>query len=184
MAGFGAPVAITAAILIQLGFKPLHASAFALIAKHRAGRLRVARHSADHAGAGDGPRCEAALRDGGASTGHLRNAHSVSGSSSRLPAGAGCSASGPRRSRREFPLRFRNFSFRISTAPGWPRRFPASAPSRPRSCCLRFWEPKVLWRLNAQGEPEVDPNEPARGASPQGSPGKFPHRFFKPGCRG
>ena len=32
MAGFGAPVAITAAILIQLGFRPLHASALALIA--------------------------------------------------------------------------------------------------------------------------------------------------------
>jgi len=32
MAGFGAPVAITAAILIQLGFKPLQASGLALIA--------------------------------------------------------------------------------------------------------------------------------------------------------
>ncbi len=32
MAGFGTPVAITGAILIQLGFKPLHASALALIA--------------------------------------------------------------------------------------------------------------------------------------------------------
>lgn len=32
MAGFGAPVAITGAILIQLGFQPLHASALALIA--------------------------------------------------------------------------------------------------------------------------------------------------------
>lgn len=32
MAGFGAPVAITAAILIQLGFRPLHASGLALIA--------------------------------------------------------------------------------------------------------------------------------------------------------
>ena len=32
MAGFGAPVAITAAILIQLGFKPLHASGLALLA--------------------------------------------------------------------------------------------------------------------------------------------------------
>lgn len=32
MAGFGAPVAITGAILIQLGFKPLQASALALIA--------------------------------------------------------------------------------------------------------------------------------------------------------
>ena len=32
MAGFGAPVAICAAILIQLGFKPLHASALSLIA--------------------------------------------------------------------------------------------------------------------------------------------------------
>ncbi|MEI7728052.1 MAG: L-lactate permease [Verrucomicrobiota bacterium] len=32
MAGFGAPVAITGAILIQLGFKPLHASGLALIA--------------------------------------------------------------------------------------------------------------------------------------------------------
>ena len=32
IAGFGAPVAITAAILIQLGFRPLHASALALIA--------------------------------------------------------------------------------------------------------------------------------------------------------
>jgi lactate permease len=32
MAGFGAPVAITGAILIQLGFKPLHASCLALIA--------------------------------------------------------------------------------------------------------------------------------------------------------
>lgn len=32
IAGFGAPVAITAAILIQLGFKPLHASGLALIA--------------------------------------------------------------------------------------------------------------------------------------------------------
>ncbi|HZZ56423.1 MAG TPA: L-lactate permease [Opitutaceae bacterium] len=32
VAGFGAPVAITAAILIQLGFRPLHASALALIA--------------------------------------------------------------------------------------------------------------------------------------------------------
>ncbi len=32
MAGFGAPVAICAAILIQLGFKPLHASGLALIA--------------------------------------------------------------------------------------------------------------------------------------------------------
>jgi lactate permease len=32
MSGFGAPVAITVAILIQLGFRPLHASALALIA--------------------------------------------------------------------------------------------------------------------------------------------------------
>ena len=32
IAGFGTPVAITAAILIQLGFKPLHASGLALIA--------------------------------------------------------------------------------------------------------------------------------------------------------
>jgi len=32
MAGFGTPVAITGAILIQLGFKPLHASGLALIA--------------------------------------------------------------------------------------------------------------------------------------------------------
>ena len=32
MAGFGAPVAICSAILIQLGFKPLHASGLALIA--------------------------------------------------------------------------------------------------------------------------------------------------------
>jgi lactate permease len=32
VAGFGTPVAITAAILIQLGFKPLHASGLALIA--------------------------------------------------------------------------------------------------------------------------------------------------------
>lgn len=32
IAGFGAPVAITSAILIQLGFRPLHASALALIA--------------------------------------------------------------------------------------------------------------------------------------------------------
>jgi lactate permease len=32
VAGFGAPVAITGAILIQLGFKPLHASGLALIA--------------------------------------------------------------------------------------------------------------------------------------------------------
>jgi len=32
MSGFGAPVAITAAILIQLGFKPLHASGLALVA--------------------------------------------------------------------------------------------------------------------------------------------------------
>jgi len=32
IAGFGTPVAITGAILIQLGFKPLHASALALIA--------------------------------------------------------------------------------------------------------------------------------------------------------
>lgn len=32
MAGFGTPVAITAAILIQLGFRPLHASGLALIA--------------------------------------------------------------------------------------------------------------------------------------------------------
>jgi len=32
MAGFGTPVAITAAILIQLGFKPLHASGLSLIA--------------------------------------------------------------------------------------------------------------------------------------------------------
>lgn len=32
ISGFGTPVAITAAILIQLGFKPLHASALALIA--------------------------------------------------------------------------------------------------------------------------------------------------------
>jgi lactate permease len=32
VAGFGAPVAITAAILIQLGFRPLHASALSLIA--------------------------------------------------------------------------------------------------------------------------------------------------------
>ena len=32
IAGFGAPVAITGAILIQLGFKPLHASVLALIA--------------------------------------------------------------------------------------------------------------------------------------------------------
>jgi lactate permease len=32
VAGFGTPVAITGAILIQLGFKPLHASALALIA--------------------------------------------------------------------------------------------------------------------------------------------------------
>ena len=32
IAGFGAPVAITGAILIQLGFRPLHASALALIA--------------------------------------------------------------------------------------------------------------------------------------------------------
>ena len=32
MAGFGAPVAITSAILIQLGFRPLHASGLALIA--------------------------------------------------------------------------------------------------------------------------------------------------------
>lgn len=32
MAGFGAPVAITGAILIQLGFKPLHASGLALVA--------------------------------------------------------------------------------------------------------------------------------------------------------
>ena len=32
MAGFGAPVAITGAILIQLGFKPLHAAGLALIA--------------------------------------------------------------------------------------------------------------------------------------------------------
>jgi lactate permease len=32
MSGFGAPVAITAAILMQLGFKPLHASGLALVA--------------------------------------------------------------------------------------------------------------------------------------------------------
>ena len=32
VAGFGTPVAITAAVLIQLGFKPLHASGLALIA--------------------------------------------------------------------------------------------------------------------------------------------------------
>ena len=32
MSGFGAPVAITAAILIQLGFRPLHASGLALVA--------------------------------------------------------------------------------------------------------------------------------------------------------
>src|SRR6266566_2040934 len=32
VAGFGTPVAITGAILIQLGFKPLHASGLALIA--------------------------------------------------------------------------------------------------------------------------------------------------------
>jgi lactate permease len=32
MAGFGTPVAVTAAILIQLGFRPLHASGLALIA--------------------------------------------------------------------------------------------------------------------------------------------------------
>jgi len=32
MSGFGAPVAITAAVLIQLGFRPLHASGLALVA--------------------------------------------------------------------------------------------------------------------------------------------------------
>jgi lactate permease len=32
MSGFGAPVAITAAILVQLGFRPLHASGLALVA--------------------------------------------------------------------------------------------------------------------------------------------------------
>ena len=51
-AGFGTPVAVTAGILIGLGFSPLAASGLSPDRQHRAGGLRRAGHADHHAGQG------------------------------------------------------------------------------------------------------------------------------------
>ena len=63
-AGFGTPVAVTAAILIGLGFSPLAASGLSPHRQHRAGRLRRARHADHHDGQGARLRPDGALRHG------------------------------------------------------------------------------------------------------------------------
>ena len=62
-AGFGTPVALTAGILIGLGFSPLAASGLSLIAKYRASGFRRARHTGHHAGQSTWLRPDGSHRD-------------------------------------------------------------------------------------------------------------------------
>ena len=97
MAGFGTPVAITGAILIQLGFKPLHASGLALIANTAPvafGSLGIPITTLEQVTGLDALQ---GLGDGGPATAVLLGARARSGWWRRLPAGAGCWASGRRR---------------------------------------------------------------------------------------
>ena len=63
-AGFGTPVAISAALLIGLGFSPLYAAGLALIGQYLAGGLRRAGHADHHAGQSLGPGRDGAEPDG------------------------------------------------------------------------------------------------------------------------
>ena len=94
VAGFGTPVAITGAILIQLGFKPLHASGLALIANTAPCRFRFTRNSHHHAGTSYGLERAETLRDGRSATALLLPDYSILGDSSflRLARHAGCLA--------------------------------------------------------------------------------------------
>ena len=53
VAGFGTPVAITSALLIALGFKPVDAVVYTRDVQHRAGGLRRAGRAGHDAGRGD-----------------------------------------------------------------------------------------------------------------------------------
>jgi lactate permease len=75
-AGFGAPVAITAALLLQLGFSPLHASGLSLIANTAQWPL-AASACHHHAGSGDGARCAETFCHGGTATAGVLRTHPV-----------------------------------------------------------------------------------------------------------
>ena len=63
-AGFGTPVAISAALLVGLGFKPLQAAGLSLLGNTAARRLWRPRHAADRLGQGHGAGPRPAQRNG------------------------------------------------------------------------------------------------------------------------
>ena len=63
-AGFGAPVAVSGAMLAGLGFNPVLCRRHLSAGQHRAGRLRIDRDSGDDAGERDRAAGAAAQRDG------------------------------------------------------------------------------------------------------------------------
>jgi hypothetical protein len=63
-AGFGAPVAISGAMLAGLGFDPFYAAGICLLANTAPGRLRIDRHPGDNAGQRHGTPRACAERNG------------------------------------------------------------------------------------------------------------------------
>ena len=92
--GFGTPVAICAAMLIGLGFKPLAAAGLALIGNTAPGRLRRPRDAGDHPGQGHRPPGEAPQRDGRAASFPSSRWSFPSGWCGRWPDSPGWSRSG------------------------------------------------------------------------------------------
>ncbi len=179
MAGFGAPVAITAAILIEIGFKPLHASGLALIANTAPvafGSLGIPLTTLEQVTGLDINLLSAMVGRQLALFGVL------------IPFWIVIAFAGWRGMRGIWPaaltagLSFAIPQFLISNYHGPWLAAPLSGICSIAATVvlLRFWKPKVLWRLDAGGNPDTCPeagrgNEPAR----QKEIPESPHTVFQ-----
>jgi len=175
MAGFGVPVAITAAILIQLGFKPLHASGLALIANTAPvafGSLGIPLTTLEQVTGIDVRLLSAMVGRQLAVFGLL------------IPFWIVIAFAGWRGMRGVWPaaltagLAFAIPQFLISNYHGPWLAAPLSGICSIVAlvALLRVWKPKVLWSLDAEGNPRIDPSD---GPAHQKEIPESPHTVFQ-----
>ncbi len=170
MAGFGAPVAICAAILIQLGFKPLHASGLALLA-----------NTAPVAFGSVGIPITTLEQVTGLDV-HLLSAmvgRQLPFVSLLIPFWVVAAFAGWRGLRGVWPaaltagLAFALPQFLVSNLHGpWLVDIVSGACSMAATVgLLRFWQPRTRWQLEAEAT-EPPPTDPVAGGAPRARPGR------------
>ena len=166
-AGFGTPVAVTAAMLMGLGFTPLAASGLVAHRQYRAGRLRRARHAHHRAFGRHRPRPARAQRHGRAAAAVLLGDRAVLARSSPSSAGARRSRSGRPSSLPASPSRYPQYLVSNFHGPWLVDIVAAIVSMASLALFLRVWRPATPMTAMPDAD-AARANAPATAPGPRG----------------